>query len=262
MTLHDWFCWRMNKRAEDEQRREIGLPRATRFAARRIAEAGSLEIQAYDKAFFPGLEAEWDKWGDRRPFVGALTMELTADDDDEVASWIASGRPPICFALATIAVESPAATLQMIGDACADLGERALVCTGGRDFSDAPQFEHVKVVGMANYRTTFRACRAIVHHGGSGTTAAGLRAGVPALIPWTSGDQPFWAASVRRSKVGTARRFAATSRESLVAGLRQILAPEYAARAREFATPMTKPAESAARAADLLEEFARVQCVG
>lgn len=261
MTLHDWFCWRMNKRAEDAQRRELGLPVATRFAARRITESGTLEIQAYDKAFFPGLEAEWDKWGDRRPFVGALTMELTADDDDEVGAWIASGKPPICFALATIAVESPAATLQMIGDACADLGERALVCTGGRDFSAAPKFEHVKLVGLANYRTTFPACRAIVHHGGSGTTAAGLRAGVPALILWTSGDQPFWAASVKRLKVGAARRFAATTRESLVADLRRILAPEYATRARDFATQMTKPAESVGRAADLMEQFARVKRV-
>lgn len=258
MTVHDWFCWRMNKRAEEAQRRELGLPRATRFAGRRIVASGSLEIQAYDKAFFPGLEAEWEKWGDRRPFVGALTLGLTTDDDDEVASWITSGRPPICFALATFAVESPAATVEMIAGACAQLGERALICVGGRDFSDAPSFEHVKVVGMANYATTFPACRAVVHHGGSGTTAAGLRAGIPTLILWTSGDQPFWAASVKRLKVGTARRFASTARESLVADLRRILTPEYAVRARLFASRMSKPAESAARAADLVEDFARV----
>lgn len=261
MTLHDWFCWRMNKRAEDAQRRELGLPKATRFAGRRIVESGSLEIQAYDTAFFPGLEAEWEKWGDRRPFVGALTMEMATDVDDEVASWIASGSPPICFCLATIAVESPAATVELIGGACAELGERALVCTGLRDFSGAPQFEHVKVAGMVNYGTTFPACRAVVHHGGSGTTAAGLRAGMPTLILWTAGDQPFWAASVKRLKVGTARRFAATNRQSLVADLRRILAPEYTTRARDFATHMTKPAESVARAAELVEEFARVKRV-
>lgn len=261
MTLHDWFCWRMNKKAEDAQRRALGLPTATRFAARRIAESGSLEIQAYDKAFFPDLAAEWAEWGDRRPFVGPLTLELPTDDDDEVASWIASGRPPICFALATIAVESPSATLEMIGGACAQLGERALVCTGGRDFSGAPQFEHVKVIGMANYRTIFPACRAVVHHGGSGTTAAGLRAGVPTLILWTSGDQPFWAVSVKRLKLGTARRLAATTRESLVSDLRRIMAPGYAARARDFATRMTQPADSVARAVDLVEEFAYARSI-
>jgi UDP:flavonoid glycosyltransferase YjiC (YdhE family) len=40
--------------------------------------------------------------------------------------------------------------------------------------------------------------------------------------------------------------------------LRTIVAPQYLARAREIATQMTKPAESAAAAADSLENFARL----
>jgi UDP:flavonoid glycosyltransferase YjiC (YdhE family) len=47
-----------------------------------------------------------------------------------------------------------------------------------------------------------------------------------------------------------------TTCESLVADLRAILAPQYVARAREVASQMTKPAESVAAAADLLEDFA------
>ena len=38
---------------------------------------------------------------------------------------------------------------------------------------------------MVNYAAIFPACRAVVHHGGSGTTATGLRAGVPQLVLWT-----------------------------------------------------------------------------
>jgi len=57
--------------------------------------------------------------------------------------------------------------------------------------------------------------------------------------------------------VGTARRFSTTTRETLVADLRTILAPQYAARAREVATRITKPAASVAAAADLVEDFAR-----
>ncbi|WP_419866328.1 glycosyltransferase, partial [Mycobacterium scrofulaceum] len=94
-------------------------------------------------------------------------------------------------------------------------------------------------------------------HGGSGTTAASLRAGIPTLILWSSADQPYWGNQVKRLKVGTARRFSDTSERSLVADLRKILAPEYALRARELASRMTAPAESIARAADLLESAAR-----
>ena len=259
MTVSEWLDWRMTKKLEDAQRRELGLPKATGPSPRRIAERGSLEIQAYDEVCFPGLAAEWAKWDGRRPFVGALTMELPTDADEEVASWIAAGTPPICFGFGSIPVESPADTLAMISAACAQLGERALVCSGGTDFSHVPHFEHVKVVGAVNYAAIFPACRAVVHHGGAGTTAAGLRAGVPTLILWTLRDQPLWGALVKRLKVGTARRFSTTTRESLVADLRRILAPQYVTRAREIATRMTKPAESVAAAADLLENFARLQ---
>ncbi|OBB84791.1 hypothetical protein A5760_09235 [Mycobacterium colombiense] len=257
MTTLEWLFWRATKDVDNAQRGELGLPKATHRSQRRIAERRSLEIQAYDDIFFPGLAAEWARWGDRRPFVGALTMELPTEADEDVASWIASGTPPICFGSGSIALESAAGTVNMIGAACAQLGERALICFGGTDFSDVPHFDHVKAVGVVNYATIFPGCRVIVHHGGSGTTAAGLRAGVPTLILWTAGDQPMWGSRVKQLKVGTSRRFSATTPETLVADLRKILAPECLTRARELATRMSKPAESAGHAVDLLEEFAR-----
>jgi UDP:flavonoid glycosyltransferase YjiC (YdhE family) len=144
----------------------------------------------------------------------------------------------------------------MIGSACAQLGERALVCAGSTDFANAPEFEHVKVVGAMNYAAIFPICRAVVHHGGAGTLAAGLRAGVPTLILWNLPDQPIWGSQLKRLKVGTARRFSTTTEKSLVADLRTILAPDYLTRAREIAVRMSKPAESVVAAADLLENYA------
>ncbi|BBY36613.1 putative glycosyltransferase GtfB [Mycobacterium mantenii] len=257
MTTIEWLFWRATKDVDNAQRGELGLPKATHRSQRRIAERRSLEIQAYDEIFFPGLAAEWARWGDRRPFVGALTMELPTNADEDVASWIASGTPPICFGSGSIALESAADTVNMIGAACAQLGERALICFGGTDFSDVPSFDHVKAVGVVNYAAIFPACRVIVHHGGSGTTAASLRAGIPTLALWSSADQPYWAAAIKRLKLGTARRFSATSEKTLVADLRQILAPEYAIQAREFAARMTKPAAAIERTADLLETAVR-----
>jgi UDP:flavonoid glycosyltransferase YjiC (YdhE family) len=259
MTVFDWLAWRLNKKVEDAQRRELGLPKATGPSPRRIADRGSLEIQAYDEVCFPGLAAEWAKWDGLRPFVGTLTMELTTTADDEVASWIAAGKPPICFGFGSMPVESPADTVEMISAACAQLGERALICAGYSDFSDVPHFDHVKVVGAVNYAAVFPSCRAVVHHGGSGTTAASLRAGVPTLILSMDANQKIWGAQLKQLKVGTTRGFSTTTRKSLVADLRRILAPEYATRARELATRMTKPAESVCRAADLVENFASLR---
>jgi UDP:flavonoid glycosyltransferase YjiC (YdhE family) len=257
-----WVSWRGTKKVEDEQRRGLGLPKSTGSAPRRITEAGSLEIQAYDEACFPGLAAEWGS-GDglrtfNRPFVGTLTLELATATDDEVLSWIAAGTPPIFFGFGSIPVESPADTIAMIDAACARLGERALVGAAGTDFSSAPHSENVKVVGLMNYTTVFPACRAVVHHGGSSTTPIAMRAGVPQLILFWDLVHAIYGTAVKRLKVGTARRFSTATEESLVADLRTILAPDYVARAGELAMRITEPAKSAAGAADRLEDFARL----
>lgn len=256
MSAFDWIAWRLNKRVEDDQRRELGLPKATRPSPQRIAECGALEIQGYDEVCFPGLAAEWAKWGEHRPFVGTLTMESAGGDDDAAMSWIDAGTPPICFGFGSMPVESPADALAMIGSACEQLGERALVCAGWSDFSGVPVGEHVKVVQSVNYAEVFHACRAVVHHGGSGTTAASMRAGVPTLILSMDANQTLWGGQVKRLKIGTTRRFSTTTRDSLVADLRRILTPECTTRARELAHGMTKPVDSYMATADVVEDFA------
>lgn len=255
LTAGWWLYSHITKADEDAQRRELGLPRAAVPAARRMADGGTLEIQAYDQAVFPGLAAEWNG---RRPFVGALTLELAADNDDDVASWIAAGKPPIYFGFGSTPVQSPADTVAMIAQACAELGERALIYSGADGSSPTPHPDHVRLVGQVNYTTILPRCRAAVHHGGAGTTAAGLRAGLPTLILWDVADQFIWATQVKRLKVGSAKRLSNITRKSLVARLRKILAPDCVARAREIAPRMTKPAVGVATAADLLEQTVRV----
>ncbi|OBI41142.1 glycosyltransferase [Mycobacterium sp. E796] len=250
MTVYEWLVWRGVKKAQDAQRRELGLPKVTGPAPRRIAERGALEIQAYDAVCFPGLDVEWAKWGGQRPFVGTLTLQLATDADGEVASWIADGRPPIFFGFGSIPVESPTDTIAMIAGACAQLGERALVSAGWTDFSNVPDTEHVKVVGAVNYAAIFPACRAVVHHGGAGTTAAGLRAGVPALILWMADVQFMWGAAVKRLKVGVARRLSGWLRANQPTPLRPAnSSTRSAAAATLLAGSVIRVAISRARAA-------------
>ena len=260
MAAGDWLTWRGHKVEDQAQRLALGLPKATGHWTERIAARGAMEIQAYDQACYPGLAEEWAPFNDhgipQRPFVGALTMELPADEDAEIASWIAAGTPPIFFTFGSMPVDSAADTIAMIARACAQLGERALVGAGWGDYSSVPHYDHVKIVGPMNYAEVFPACRAVVHHGGAGTTNAGLRAGRPTLITWMLPDQACWGSRLKKLGVGTGRRFVGTTEKTLVTDLRKILAPEYLARAGQLAARMIKPAESVAIAADLLEKFA------
>ena len=159
----------------------------------RFADRGWLEIQAYEELYFPGLAAEW---GAQRPSTGALTLEFPTDPDDDVMSWIAAGTPPIYFGFGSMPIESPSDTIRMISQACAQLGERALICAGVSEFDNIPHYDHVKVVSEVNHAAIFPACRAVVHHGGAGTPAAGMRAGIPTLVLPIGAEQPIWAASV------------------------------------------------------------------
>jgi UDP:flavonoid glycosyltransferase YjiC (YdhE family) len=262
MKANDWTAWRGMKEVDDTERRKLGLPPTTQPAPQTVADSGALEIQAYDEVGFPELAVEWAQWADERPVIGTLTLELATDADDEVESWIAAGKPPIFFGFGSVPVESPADMIAMIAGACAQLGERALVCAGWSDFGDIAQFDHVKVVSTVNYSAIFPLCRAVVHHGGAGTVATSLRSGVPMLILWTLHHQLFTGAVAKRLKVGTARRIWSVTQKSLVADLRTILAPDYTTRAREVAARTNKPDESAAAAADLVEEFLSRQHAG
>ena len=239
------------KDTDDAQRRALGLSEPPGPSALPV-----LEIQAYDELCLPGPATEWVKPDGRQPFVGALTLELPTDVDGEVLSWVAAGTPPIYFGFGSTPVEPFADTVAMVSAVCTQLGERALICSGPNDFASIPDLEHVKIVSAVNHTDIFPVCRAVVHHGGAGTTAATLRAGTPTLLLWLWLDQPVWAAGVTELKVGAAQQFTATTQQSLVADLRSILTPQYAARAGEVAAQMTTPAESVANAADLLEEAA------
>jgi UDP:flavonoid glycosyltransferase YjiC (YdhE family) len=260
MRTNDLAAWRGTRDGEDAQRRELGLPVATCPAPERIVARGSLEIQAYEEACFPGLAEEWKHWGTLRPFVGGLALASPTDADVDAAAWCADGTPPIFFGFGSVPLASPAETVELIASACAQLGERALIGAGGTDFSNALVADHVKVVGQVNYATIFPRCRAVVHHGGSGTVAAGLRAGIPQLILWTLPDQPSFAAHLWQLKVGTGRRFSVTTEESLVTDLRKILRPECIHNARRLAARVSSPDESVRAAADRVEEFARLRC--
>jgi UDP:flavonoid glycosyltransferase YjiC (YdhE family) len=235
----------LSKRCEQPLRRSLGLPEAAEPAA------PWLEIQAYDERCLPGAPTQWAEPG--KPFAGALTLQSPMDADDNVLSWIGAGTAPIYFGLGSTPIPAPAEIIGMMSAASAELNVRLLVCSGPNDLSEYDHFDHVKIVSAVNHAAILPACRAAVHHGGAGTTAAAMRAGVPSLILWLWLDQPVWGAGVRQLKIGTAQRFSDATTDSLIADLTSILAPEYRDRARNIAAQMMSPQESATCAADLIE---------
>lgn len=249
----EWAHWRLLKPADDAQRRSLGLPASRTRAVRRMIEQGTLEIQAYDPLFFPGLA---EAWRGKRPVVGGLGLDRPTPADASVRAWIDAGPPPIHFGFGSMMIGNARATCAMMIAACRDLGERALIVSGRLALDDVASTHEVMVVPAVNHADIFPRCKAIVHHGGAGTVMASVRSGKPTLVLWVGADQPVWAAQVRRLGVGTSRRLSATTPATLRADLQTVLAPACAAKARDAALRMTPLRDSLSAAADLLEDRA------
>ena len=88
-----------------------------------------------------------------------------------------------------------------------DTGHRVIMATGWGGLTantGGIPADQVQVVESIPHDWLFPRTRAVIHHGGAGTTVAGLRAGRPTLICPVLGDQPFWGHQVHRIGAGPA----------------------------------------------------------
>jgi UDP:flavonoid glycosyltransferase YjiC (YdhE family) len=77
-------------------------------------------------------------------------------------------------------------------DALSQTQNRAIILSGWSDLRNIPMPDTVLIVDAVPHDWLLPRCKAVVHHGGAGTTAAGLRAGIPNLVVSSAADQPFW----------------------------------------------------------------------
>ncbi len=131
---------------------------------------------------------------------------------DEAADWIPPaalvdfldrGTPPIYIGFGSMGSRNPEQTADLILQAIALTGQRAILQSGWGGLSKTDLPDTVFIVDSISHSWLFSRVAAVVHHGGAGTTAAGLRAGVPTIIIPFFGDQPFWGRRVAELGVGT-----------------------------------------------------------
>jgi len=254
-ALGEGLRWRLTRAAETKVRGSLGLPAPTTDLPTRLRAFGAVEVQAYDPALLPGLAEEW---GPTRPITGFLTL---ADDDrpqlgeggvdDELATWLAAGRPPVYVGFGSMPVRDPARLLDAVSAATAAVGRRALVSAGWNTFAGAGAVpEHVRLSGPVDHAAVFPACAALVHHGGAGTTAAGLRAGRPTVVGYYSADQPHWGTLLVRRGVGARLAARRIDSESLRDALTTVLEPDVRDRCAALQRDLVRPADAVRAAAD------------
>jgi sterol 3beta-glucosyltransferase len=98
----------------------------------------------------------------------------------------------------------PQATTRIVLKALEISGQRGVLSRGWAGLGDAELPREVLLVDEVPHDWLFPRMAAVVHHGGAGTTAAGLRAGIPTVIAPYFGDQFFWGQRVQALGVGPA----------------------------------------------------------
>lgn len=119
-----------------------------------------------------------------------------------LAAFLAAGPPPVYVGFGSMAGKDPARKAQVAVEALEQAGQRGLLATGWGGLDAASLPETVFKIEAAPHDWLFERVTAVVHHGGAGTTAAGLRAGKPTIICPFMGDQPFWGWRVAELGVG------------------------------------------------------------
>jgi UDP:flavonoid glycosyltransferase YjiC (YdhE family) len=122
--------------------------------------------------------------------------------DPALQRFLEAGPPPVYVGFGSIPAADPRRMTTMIVEALALVGQRGLLASGWGGLSATVKAEHVFILESAPHDRLFPHVSAVVHHGGAGTTAAGLRAGKPTVICPFFGDQPFWGRRVAALGVG------------------------------------------------------------
>ncbi|KAJ4379413.1 hypothetical protein N0V86_005458 [Didymella sp. IMI 355093] len=122
----------------------------------------------------------------------------------DLLGFLNRGPAPIYIGFGSIVLDDPNAMTQLIFEAVKETGQRVLLSKGwgGMGAEELHMPDEVFLLGNVPHDWLFQHVSCVVHHGGAGTTAAGIAAGRPTVIVPFFGDQPFWGAMIARAGAG------------------------------------------------------------
>ncbi|KAJ6025255.1 UDP-glucosesterol transferase [Penicillium canescens] len=160
----------------------------------------------YTYLWSPSLLPKPRDWSNNIDVCGFqfLSTESEYEPPEELDAFLKAGQPPIYIGFGSIVVDNPKKLTRTIFEAVRQTGHRALISKGwgniGSGETDIP--DSIFLLGPCPHDWLFRQVSCVVHHGGAGTTAAGLLLGRPTVIVPFFGDQPFWGSIVARAGAG------------------------------------------------------------
>lgn len=189
--LFQQILWQMSRPSINHQRKNLGLAPLPFFDPHR--QIRQLRIP-FLFGISPSVIPKPSDWPKTHHVTGYWFLDQTDtwQPPAELVKFLDEGPPPVCIGFGSMDSQNPEKITRLAIDALKISGQRGILLSGwsGTDSLDLP--ENIYQAQSIPHDWLFPRVAAVVHHGGAGTTAAGLRAGKPSLITPFGGDQFFW----------------------------------------------------------------------
>jgi sterol 3beta-glucosyltransferase len=251
-----WGFWQPFMALHQRWRERLGLPRVReRSVWKHVVVERIPTVHLYSEHLVP-RPTDWPGWVHNAGFCFLDGDGWTPPA--ALAAFMAAGPPPVYVGFGSMTGRDPAELYAMAVDAVRRAGQRVVLVTGwgGGGLDAAHGGDDVFVADDVPHDWLFPRCRAVVHHGGIGTTAAGLRAGKPTLVTAFFGDQPYWGRTVFELGVGPRpilRRELSVDR--LASAITELTGDEQLARNAERLGERLRGEDGVGRAVEIIERI-------
>ncbi|KAH9757601.1 Sterol 3-beta-glucosyltransferase UGT80B1 [Citrus sinensis] len=227
--------WGIRSYINDFRKRKLKLPPIAYFSTYH----GSISHLPTAYMWSPHLVPKPSDWGSLVDVVGYCLLNLGSkyQPQENFVQWIQRGPEPIYIGFGSMPLEDPKKTTEIILEALQDTGQRGVIDRGWGDLGKITEVpDNIFLLEDCPHDWLFPQCSAVVHHGGAGTTATGLKAGCPTTVVPFFGDQFFWGDRVQQKGLGPAPiPISQLTVENLSNAVRFMLQPEVKSRAMELA---------------------------
>jgi UDP:flavonoid glycosyltransferase YjiC (YdhE family) len=200
--LGEWILWRMMRPVVNRWRGEIldlpSLPKKSPF------KEWVQQNKTCLYGFSPNVIPRAPEWGDEVHITGYWFLKGPVDwgPPADLVDFLESGSPPVFIGFGSMVDRNPEEVTEMVIKALAMTKQRGVLHTGWGNLGRANLPDDIFKIDSIPFDWLFPKMSVVVHHGGAGTTATGLQAGVPSIIVPFFADQHFWAWRVRKLGVG------------------------------------------------------------
>lgn len=251
------ILWQVSKKDNAEFRQRIGLAPLKGSLYHKIILDRVPMIHAYS----PELIAKPLDWEEHFTISGFFTLPKITDDKnlpialpDGLTEWLNAGTKPLYIGFGSIPFPDEKKLAGMINDILAISATRIVYCLGWSPSSELKSHPNLFIIRQADHGWLLPKCSAAIIHGGIGTVAAVLKAGIPAIVASIFVDQPAWGKIIEQKKLGVHIPWRKLSADTVLKALNKMEQSPIAETIKEVSSRVNKE-DGVGAAVKMIEEY-------